>query len=165
MATVTSNRIQVAKALLGLGTTFSLRRRWRGGKNRLGDDLIDAAAVAITERTVRGQADPGGRPLVRLKPRTVRRKARLGLDTRILIETHEMLDLQQVRGQTSVTSDTAVMRAGLDEETRAKVEFAHEGGPNRPPRPFYDLGKEGQAAADVLFMEVVDDAVKTAERV
>ncbi len=163
MAKILSNRIQVSKALLGLGQAFSLRRPIGNGNRRLGDELIDTAAGAIVDRTVTRQLDDLGRPLRPLKRRTIERKARAGLDTRILIETHEMLDFGQVRGKTAITANTATMQAGLDDETQRKVEYAHEGGPNRPKRPFYDLGPNGERATDELFHEVVADAVRKAE--
>lgn len=165
MATITSNRIQVSKALLGLSQAFSLRRPIAGSKRRLGEELIDTAAGAIVNRTVGKQQDPDGSPLARLRPRTIERKRRLGYDTRILIETHTMLDFEQVRGKTSITANAATMQAGLDEETQAKAEYAHEGAANRAKRPFYDLGKDGEAATDVLFHEVIDAAIDQAERV
>ena len=165
MASILSNRVQVVKALLGLSTAFSLRRRPAGGNKRLGDELIDVATAAIEDRTVNRQQDWAGQPLAPLKARTRERKARLGFDPRILIETHEMLDPEQIRGQTHVTEHEATMRAGLDDETRMKVEAAHEGAPNRRKRPFYDLGPNGEEAVDTLCGEVRDNAVREAERV
>ena len=73
-----------------------------------------------------------------------------------------MLDPQQIQGRTNVTRDSATMQAGLDAETIAKVGYAEEGGPNRPARPFYELGKDGEAAVDVLVKEVLDNAVRGA---
>lgn len=163
MATITSNKPAVAKALFGLSQTFNLRRKPRGGKKRVGDELIDTAAGAIEDRSVNKQLRPGGGHWAPLKESTKERKARLGLDPRINIETHEMLDLEQIRGRTVVTSAVAVMAAGLDEATQAKVEFAEEGGPNRPARPFYDLGDDGEKAVDTLCNEIRDQAVIDAE--
>ena len=164
MATLISNRIQVSKALLGLATAFSLRKRRPGGQKRLGEELVDTAAVAIEDRSVNRQVDPSGNPWAALRPFTIRRKAALGHDLRINIETHEMLDMEQIRGNVSITEHEAIMRAGLDDETRQKVEWAQEGGPNRPARPFYDLGPDGEAAVDVLCEEVKDAAVREAEQ-
>ena len=163
MASLVSNKIQVSKALFGLSQTFSLRRRLAGGQYRLGDKLVDTAAVAIEARTVGRQQDPDGNPLAPLKPSTLRRKAAGGFDLRILIETHEMLDLEQIRGQVALTENSAVMIEGLDAETKQKAEWAAEGAPNRRPRPHYELGKDGEKAVDVLFVETIDHSVRDAE--
>jgi hypothetical protein len=58
MARVVSNRIQVSKALLGLSTAFSLRRRIRGSNRRLGDELIDTAAGEGKEHLEPGSDAP-----------------------------------------------------------------------------------------------------------
>lgn len=163
MAAITSNRIQVVKALFGLSTAYSLRRRMAGGNRRLGDELIDVGTAAIEDRSVNRQVDSTGQPWKPLRPRTIARKRRLGYDLRINIETHEMLDPEQIRGQTHVTEHEATMRAGLDPETQFKVERAQEGGPNRPARPFYDLGEDGEAKCDELLTGVRDAAIREAE--
>lgn len=165
MARVVSNRIQVSKALLGLSSAFSLRRKVAGGNKRLGEELIDTAAAAIEDRSVNRQSDPSGNPWAALSPVTIRRKAAAGHDLRINIETFEMLAFEQIRGGISITEHEATMQAGLDPETRAKVQWAEEGGPNRPARPFFDLGRDGEAAVDVLCEEVVTGAIREAERV
>lgn len=165
MASITSNRAACQRALFGLSQALNLRRRPKGRNKRLGDELVDTVAGAIEERSVGRQVDPDGRPWRPLKARTIERKRRLGYDLRINIETHEMLDFQQVRGVVAITSHTAVMTAGLDEETRLKVEYAQEGGPNRPRRPFYDLGTDGERAVGVLVEEVKALAVREAEGV
>ena len=59
-------------------------RRLRGGA-RLGEEFLASGALAIEDRTVRRQEDPQNNPLPPLKERTIARKRRLGLDTRILI--------------------------------------------------------------------------------
>ena len=163
MASILSNRPQVSKALSGLSQTFNLRHPIAGGQRCLGDELVDTAAVAIEARTVGHQQDPDGNPLAPLKESTKRRKARLGFDPRILIETHEMLDLEQIRGEVNLTENSAVMIEGRDAETKQKAEWAADGSPNRLPRPFYELGADGEKAVDVLLTETVDHAVRDAE--
>ena len=163
MASVTSNKTNLFRAVFGLSQAMNLRRRFGAG-SRLGDELIDAAAAAIEDRTANRQQGPDGRPLPRLRPRTIARKRARGLDTRILIETHEMLDFAQVRGKTVVTSNVAAMTAGLDTYTQFKVEQAEEGAPNRPKRHFYDLGRDGEKAVDALLGEVTTRAILDAER-
>ena len=153
----------MSKALFGLSQTFSLRRRLAGGQYRLGDQLVDTAAAAIEARTVGRQQDADGNPLAPLKPSTLRRKAAAGFDLRILIETHKLLEVEQIRGQVHLTENSAIMVAGADEETKQKAEWAAEGAPNRRPRPFYELGADGEKAVDVLFVETVDHAVRDAE--
>jgi len=124
--------------------------------------LIDAVTGAIENRTVGKQQDPTGARLAPLKQRTKDRKARLGLDPRILIETHEMLGFEQIRGEVVITSNTASMTAGLDDETRLKVEYAHEGSPNRAKREFMDLGNDGEKAQDEWADETIDQSVADA---
>ncbi len=145
-----------------LAQTFNLRRRPYGGKKRLGDELIDTAAAAIVNRTKTRQLDSAGKPLKPLKSKYKAAKVRKGYDPRILVKTGEMLELEQVRGKTVVTANVASMEAGLDGEVKALVEYAHEGSKNRPKRPFYDLGKDGEAAVDTLANETIDAAIKAA---
>ena len=163
MATIISNRAAVQRALFGLSQAMNLRRSLPGRKGKLGDELIDTATLAIADRSVNRQQDPDGNPWAPLRPRTLARKRKLGLDPRINIETYTMLDILQIRGVTAITSHTAVMTPGLDEETRQKIEYAQEGGDNRPERPFVDLGKDGERAVDELIEEVKLGAISAAE--
>lgn len=169
MARSESNSPAVIRAVAGLADALNLRRRTEMGQ-RLGDELIDTAALVIEDRTVNRQQDSRGRQLKPLKHRTVKRKREAGLDPRILVETHTMLDIDQIRGRTSVTANTAVTLAGIDEETQKKVEWAEEGdmrptkegGPIRAKRPFEDLGKDGEAAIDSVIDETIDAAARKA---
>ena len=163
MASVSSNLPAVTRGLHALGDAFNLRRRLRGGA-RLGEEFLASGALAIEDRTVRRQEDPRNDPLPPLKERTIARKRRLGLDTRILIETHAMLDPENVAGRSYVRANEAGMAAGVGIEEQWKVEFAEEGGPGRPPRHFFDLGKDGVAAADAVADEAADDAIRAAEQ-
>jgi hypothetical protein len=162
MASITSNSRDVSRVLGNLADTMNLRRRSPRGNNRLGDELINTAVTAIETRSVDQQAAPSGKGWAPLRARTIARKRRLGLDPRINIETHTMLSYEQIRGQTAVGKDYAVTIAGLDDETKAKVAFAQEGGPGRPARPFEDLGADGQAAVDNLIDEVIESAIAEA---
>ena len=164
MASISSNRAAVARAYHELADAFNLRRSIPGSNKRLGDELIDTAVGAIENRTVNLQQDVSGKPLAPLKWRTRVRKARLGLDPRILIETHEMLSPEELRGRTTVGSHYAVMQAGTSEEVQAKVEHAHTATANRAERPFYDLGRDGERAVDVLAQEVIVKNIKAAEQ-
>jgi len=163
MAAVTSNLAAVSRGLHALGDAFNLRRRLRGGA-RLGEEFLASGALAIEDRTVRRQEGADGGPLPPLKARTIARKRRLGLDTRILIETHKMLDPQNVAGRSYVRADEAGMAAGVGIEEQYKTEWAEEGGPGRPPRHWFDLGKDGELAADAVADEAADDAVRAAEQ-
>lgn len=165
MASISSNRPNVAKALFALSQTFNLRRRAPGGNKTLGAELIDTATVAIEQRSVVKQADPDGNPWAKLKPAYKGWKARHGFSTRINVKTGEMLDPRQIAGQTVVTSNTASMTAGLDAETKTKVAAAEEGGKLRPKRPFMDLGKDGEKAVDMLSVETINATVKQAETI
>lgn len=156
MPSVTSNLPAYGASLYRVADALRLTR------NGLGDDVIDAATDAIVERTVNRQEQPDGERLAKLKPSTVKRKARLGLDPRILVEHHVMLDRKQVRGETAVTATSASMTAGLDDETKAKVDYAHAGSDNREKRPFYDPGADGEAAVDRVFEGAADDAIRGA---
>lgn len=165
MAAIVSNRSQVSRALHILANSLNLRNRSPLGNRRLGDELVDAAAAAIRERSVTKQADPSGNPWKRLSPRYLRRKLRQGYPATIGVRTGEMLDPEQVRGRTVVTANAAAMTAGLDAETQQKAEWFQEGGArNRPARPFYDLGREGEAAADLVVTGAIDRAVAAAEQ-
>ena len=142
---------------------MNLRRRISGSK-RLGDELLETVAGAIENRTVNRQQQADGSPLPRLKPRTIARKIAKGMDTRILIETHEMLSAQEILGQTTVTANTATMAGGTDDTVKFKIEQAEEGAANRPIRHFYEAGKDGEQAVDVLIEESLNASVKAAER-
>lgn len=159
MATQTSNLPSVTRSLHALGETFNLRRKTPRSM-RLGDELIDTTALVIEERTVGRQQDVNNEGLRPLKERTLALKRRRNLDPRILIATHTMLDPDQIRGQTYVKADEAVMAAGLDEQTKLKVGYAEESGRN-----FYDLGPDGEAATHALLTEVQDRAAADAEKV
>lgn len=161
MASITSNSGEVVRSLSGLAHALNLRGRVAGGKT-LGAALVDTASVAIEARSVERQTDPAGTPWAKLRPRTVERKARLGLDPRVNVETGSMLSLQEIRGTVTVTPDSASMTAGLDAFTQDKVDWAQSGGPNRPARPFMDLGPDGEAAVDGLVDGVIGDAVRKA---
>jgi hypothetical protein len=165
MASIKSNKPAVLSALSGLSQAMNLRRPIAGRKRRLGDELLDTTAAVISARTAEGQQQPDGSPLPRLKPQTVTRKARRGLDTRILVATGEMLDPREVLGRTTVTSNVASMSPGLSGEVAARVGYAEEGSANRPVRHFYDPGKAGETAVDELIEgEVIPAAVRAAEQ-
>lgn len=159
---ISSNLGQVVRGLHRIGDAMNLRRRV--GRARLGDELIAAAALAIEHRTVDKQLGPDLQPLAPLKARTIARKRKLGLDTRILIETHEMLSPDQITGRTHVERGRAVMLAGESVEAQYKTEWAHEGSSNRPKREWFDLGPDGEAAADEVVDEAGEAAVRDAER-
>ena len=164
MASITSNRTVVTRALFGLSQAMNLRRNIPGRSKRLGDELLETVAGAIEDRTVNRQLQPDGSPLPRLRPRTIARKIARGLDTRILIETHEMLSMTEIMGRTDVAGNMASMTGGTDDDVRFKIEKAEEGGANRPARHFYEAGKDGEKVVDVLIEETLAAAVKAAEQ-
>ncbi len=156
-----SNRANVVRGLFALGQAFNLRRRVAGRK-RLGDEMIDAATGAIVERTVRGQAEPSGAPLRPLSRRYRLRKIAQGYPGIISVRTGEMMDPEQVRGRTVVTDHAASMTAGLDGETAQKVAWFQEGAGSGKPRPFYDLGKDGEGAVDTVCLEAREQSLREA---
>lgn len=165
MASVKSNYSQVSRAVLGLSRALSPRRRTAGGKY-LGDEYADTVGEAVRHRTADEQLGPERRPLPPLSARYKRRKVRQGFDSRILIRTHEMLDPDQVRGQVQFGANHVSMTAGLDPETKQKVEWASKGSrkQNRPPRRFYELGRDGIMAVRALARESLRSAVVEAKR-
>lgn len=121
--------------------------------------MIDAATGVIVERTVRRQSEPSGAPLKPLSRRYRLRKLAQGYPGIISVRTGEMMDPEQVRGRTVVTDNAASMSAGLDDETIQKVAWFQEG---PKPRPFYDLGKDGEAAVDTVCLESREQALREA---
>lgn len=166
MASITSNREAVIRALSGLAQAMNFRRR-PGGYRTLGDTIARTTAETIIERTVGRQQTPSGAPLAKLKPSTVSRKRRLGLDPRILVATHKMMEYHQVLGRVVVTRNVVVMSAGLDEDVRQKVAWATEGSVKRKrkKRPFYELGADGEKEVGAVLNEAREMAVLEAERV
>lgn len=164
MASQTSNLGVVTRSLNNLTNALNLRRKVPGGNGTIGQDIIDTAALVIEDRSVSRQVDPDGNPWAPLKARTIKRKARLGLDPRINIATHEMLDINQIQGRDTVTADTAVMQAGLTQDAINKTKWAEDGGPHRKPRPFYDLGPDGEKAVDQVIRHALDQAVNEANK-
>jgi hypothetical protein len=158
MPRLISNRPNVVQGLFALGQAFNLRRRVAGRK-RLGDEMIDAATGVIVERTVRRQSDPTGAPLKPLSRRYRLRKMAQGYPGIIAVRTGEMMDPEQVRGRTIVSDHAASMTAGLDDETIRKVAWFQEGA---RPRPFYDLGKDGETAVDAVCLESREQSLREA---
>jgi hypothetical protein len=148
MSSIQSNFRDIARNIADLGDTLNLRRRLKGASRRVGDDLLDVTAVAIERRTVVEQRGPDGAPLAPLRPATIARKIAGGFPLTIGIQTYEMLDLDQVRGEQVVTDTTAQMTYGTKDTARAKAEKFQEGGTNQSPRFFYDLGREGEELID-----------------
>jgi hypothetical protein len=165
MASVKSNYGHVSRAVFGLTWALSPRRRTPGGKY-LGDEYADTIGEVMRHRTADEQQGPEGRPLPPLNARYKARKVRQGHDPRILVRTHEMLEPRQVRGQVQFGANHVSMTAGLDEETKQKVEWASKGSKaqNRPPRRFYALGRDGIMAVRALARESLSSAVREAKR-
>lgn len=162
MASITSNLPEIRRNLNDLGQIMNLRRRPGGAQRRIGDEILDVVAVAIEVRTIKQQLDPSGAPLAPLKPRTIARKIRLGFPLKIGIETHRMLDLDEIRGDQIVTSSTASMTYGHEDEEKQKAEwFQDPSNPNQAPREFYDVGKDGEKLIDnYINDEVIDRQIK-----
>lgn len=151
MAKVTSNRVAVVAGLKGFAGGFSLRGR--GRTKSLGDDLADAIAQQIVDRTVLQQKDPSGRALAPLRPATLERKRRLGYPETIGVETKEMLSFAEVRGDVAVGADRMTMTYGDGDGAKVKGEwFQDPSNPAQAPRPFYGVDDRGNpdldAAAD-----------------
>lgn len=162
MARVTSNLPEIRRVLAELGQILNFRRRLAGSGRRIGEEILDVIAVAIEERTIRRQQDPSGRPLARLRPRTVARKVRLGYPLTIGVERHEMLNLDEIRGDQVVTDKVASMTYGHEPSQRAKAEwFQDPSNPNQADRPFYDVGKDGEKLVDSYIEdEVIERRIK-----
>jgi hypothetical protein len=146
---VISNLPEISRALHDLGQVFNLRRPT--GRGRLGDVLLTRVSEAIVYRSLTKQGDPEGRPWKRLSARYLRRKIAAGLSPLKNVATGEMMQVEEIRGRTIVASHGAQLTAGLDDAVADKVEWAEEGGKNRPPRKSMDLGKDGEAAVDEVF--------------
>jgi hypothetical protein len=159
MASISSNGTETLVRLGKVAGALNFRNRTAGSR-RLGDELLDTTAVAIKHRTRDQGLSPDGAPLAKLSRAYLARKFREGHDGRILVRTGEMTDTQQLLGETSVGSNRAQMTAGLDEETRDKVEWAEEGSANRPKRPFYDLGEDGMRLIEGVLGEAIDRAAR-----
>jgi hypothetical protein len=155
MASIQSNLFEIRQNLNELGQCMNLRRRPKGSSRRVGDELLDIVAVAIEQRTRQRQQDPSGRTLAKLRPATIARKLRLGYPLTIGVETGEMLDLEQIRGEQVITADSATMTYGLDAETRAKADRFQEGNARQAPREFYDVGREGERLVDAYVEDEI----------
>jgi phage gpG-like protein len=160
MASISSNGTETLVRLGKVAGALNFRNRTAGGSRRLGEELLDTTATVIKHRTRDQGLSPDGAPLAPLSRAYLAKKFREGHDGRILVRTGEMTDTQELLGETSVGSNAASMTGGLDEETRDKIEWAEEGSPNRPKRPFYDLGQDGQRAIEGVLDEAIDRAVR-----
>jgi hypothetical protein len=157
MASIQSNLPEIRKVLSDLADTLrpSRKRSGSGSGRSIGNEFLDLTAVLIEHRTIVEQRDPDDMPLAPLSPVTIGRKVRLGYPTTIGIETHHMLDLDQIKGQQQVTANTAEMTYGLDEEARDKAGRFTEGNSHQPERPFFDLGRSGEQLLDDYIEDVV----------
>lgn len=158
MASVTSNLPEYGHGLYRLADAFNLLGT--GGGRKLGDELADATAVAISGRTRSSQTQPDGTPLPKLNARYKKRKVAQGYDPRILVRTGEMTEPLQIQGEVIVTSNTATMTSGLDEDIQNLICYAEDGSDNRPKRHFIDPGPEGEAAFGLVLDEAADRAVR-----
>jgi hypothetical protein len=119
-----------------------------GYRDPLGDELLDRAALAVYVQTAYRQLDPDGNALAPLAPSTLARKRRMGYPDTILVETSEMLAINQLAGTRTVTRDFAMSRYGVSPWERKKAEYAHQGSRNRPRRPFYAINDLARAMID-----------------
>lgn len=163
MASLSSNRPLVHKALFGLSQALNFRRASRVDTGTVGQGMLETVANVIQHRTIGLQQTPDGRPLPRLKRKTIERKKEAGLDLRILVETGEMTSEPAILGRTTITSNVATMTAGVSEAVQWKVEFAEEGGDKRPVRHFFEEGKDGEMFRDIYMEKVLAQSVKDAE--
>lgn len=162
MARVTSNLPEIRRTIAELGQIMNFRRRQASSGRRVGEEILDVVALVIDDRTINKQQDPSGKPLARLKPRTLARKRRLGYPSTIGVEEHKMLDLDQISGERVVTDKVASMTYGRTADQRAKAEwFQDPSNPNQAPREFYDVGKDGEKLVDrYIDEEVIQRRIK-----
>lgn len=168
-----SNLKEVQGCVSKLATeTFNCRRP-RTGRRSIGKGLVEVIAGLIRYRTVELQRDENGRPLRSLKLSYLRRKLREGYPATISIRTGEMMELEQLMGKDTITKYSVSMEYGLDEEMQLEMQWFTEGfkGPdklgrmqNRPPRPIFDLGKDGERVVMDYLDDVAAEYIRFLER-
>jgi hypothetical protein len=86
-----------------------------GSEGSLGEDITHIVARGIIDRTAAEQKASDGSPLKALDPRyKARKQAKYQVDL-ILVRTGQMMSLQSVLGETSISADSIEMRYGTGE--------------------------------------------------
>lgn len=116
-----------------------------------GDRAVNTLAENIHDRGMDGQGPDG--EWDRNAPSTIKKK---GFD-RPNIVTGEMLDVEQIMGDVSISKRQAVATYGKDEDVRKRATFAHEGQSSlKIKRPFLGIT---ESDADEVLEGLADDIV------
>ena len=77
----------------------------------------------------------------------------------------KMLTMPEMTGRVFVSADCMTMVYGLDPLMAQRAEYFTEGRPGvQEPRPFYDLGKDGEEAVMRFVDAVAEDAREDFDR-
>jgi hypothetical protein len=146
----------------------------------LGEELLDAAAMAILQRSIQQQSAPGGGAWAANATKYADYKQKKGVD-RVGIgvskatandPSRRMLSLPQVQGRRTITAELAEAEYGMDDDANRKAQWftagsvgaegcEPSGATNQPPRPFYDLDEadrqEIERRAEDLIGQLLHD--------
>jgi hypothetical protein len=86
-----------------------------GSEGSLGEDIAHIVARSIVDRTVAEQKASDGSPLKENEPRYAAYKRKRYQAHQPLIRTGQMMSLQSVLGETSISADSIEMRYGTGE--------------------------------------------------
>lgn len=165
MAGATSNLPEVEAIFDSLAHCLDFDRPAPRG-HTFGDNAFDVIAAGIQQRTLVNQQASDGSPLAANRGDYGVSKRSQGIEVGVGLYPGgqvggDMLEFQQIRGQTTATANEASMTYGLDEETRLKAEYFQDTTRSvQPKRPFYDLDKNIESSLDVLTDETIDAAIR-----
>lgn len=121
-------------------------------RDDLAEDLMDVAAEVI-RRDIDSQTDPDGQPWPELSPAYAEWKATVAPGNPMAFLYRQMIDNEQILGESWVSATMARMVFGVDETPKQEAVYFQEGNPenNQPPRPFYAFSIECLTRMDALL--------------
>jgi hypothetical protein len=166
----TGNADQIGGLLMTLADIFDLTRP--GATGSLAEDLLDAFALGVIDRTLGGMAADGS-ALAPNRGEYGARKDAAGLPVGIGLGGggDRMLSLLQVRGERTITPDLAEVRYGVSTPARDKASYftygssgsgvrgEYSGATGQPERPFWGFDAEIEAAIEDLCEKHLADTL------
>lgn len=139
-----------------------------GEDQSLGRDMAADVATGIIDRTTAEQRDATGSPLKPNEPKYAKRKAEKYGAHQPLVRTGQLLSLQSVKGEVTVSPDEIVMRYGTgDAPSRSSTGYISDADRavtdrqkaewNSDERPFYAMD---DAIIDAVAQRAADELAK-----
>lgn len=146
----TGNDAQISRLLMDLANTFDLTEP--GANGSFAEDLLDAYALGVIERTLGAGRAADGSALEPNRGRYAEKKAASGEPVGVGLGnsgSDRMMSLLQVKGERTITPDLASSTYGLSQPAKNKANYftygstgsgvkgEYSGAQNQPARPFW----------------------------